>query len=122
MNRGYSLLELILALFLFQVGLLGAAGLIHLSEVNLRRAQLTVRATLEAEWAGDSLLALGSTTPGVASLPWGGLQWSPLSSPIPGFRISAWSEVDGDTLVVLLAVPSLAGGLPKIPPSPGADG
>ena len=121
MNRGFSLLELILALFLFQVGLLGAAGLIHLSEVNLRRAELTVRATLEAEWTGDSLLARGSITPGVAALPWGELRWSVFSSPVPGFRIAAWSEVEGDTLVTLLSLPPLARGVPVFPPTPEMD-
>lgn len=124
MNRGYSLLELILALFLFQVGLLAAAGLFHLSEANLRRAELTVRAILEAEWVGDSLLSLGSMTPGSAPFPWGDLHWSVLSSPVPALRIAAWSEVEGDTLFTLLALPPLPSGppvLPATPPAPEVD-
>ena len=67
MTRGHSLLELVLALLLFQVGLLAAAGLVHLSQVNFRRAELTVRATLEADWIGDSLLAEGALAPGVST-------------------------------------------------------
>jgi hypothetical protein len=118
MIRGYSLLELILALFLFQVGMLAAAGLVHLSQVNLRRAELTVRAILEAEWVGDSILSLGSMTPGVATYPWGDLSWSVLSSPIPALRIAAWAEIEGDTLFTLLALPPLPTGPPIIPADP----
>jgi hypothetical protein len=103
---------------------LAAAGLVHLSEVNFRRAELTVRAILEAEWTGDSVLALGSMAPGAAAFPWGDLHWSVLDSPVPALRIAAWSEVEGDTLFTLLALPSLPMvplTLPAFPPPPGAD-
>lgn len=120
MTRGHSLLELVLALVLFQVGLLAAAGLVHRSEVNFRRAELTVRATLEADWIGDSLLAQGALTPGAATFPWGDLQWSVLSSPVPALRIAAWSEVEGDTLLAILALPPLpmAPSIAPVPPPP----
>ena len=118
MRRGFSLLELILALLLFQVGLLAAAGLVHLSQVNLRRAELTARAVLEAGWVGDSVLSLGSMTPGIATFPWGELHWSVLSSPVPALRIVAWSEMDRDTLFTLLALPPLPTGLPPLPATP----
>lgn len=130
MRRGFSLLELILALLLFQVGMLAAAGLVHLSEVNFRRAELTMRAILEAEWVGDSILSLGSMAPGVATFPWGDLSWSVLSSPVPALRIAAWSEMEGDTLFTLLALPPLPAGpplplatpiLPADPPPPEVD-
>ena len=118
MKRGFSLLELILALLLLQVGLLAAAGMIHLSQVNVRRAELMVRAVLEAEWIGDSILASGSMTPGVAAFPWGEVHWSPLSSPLPALRITAWSEAEADTLVTLLALARLSTGLPGSISSP----
>ena len=124
MTRGHSLLELVLALLLFQVGLLAAAGLVHLSQVNFRRAELTVRATLEADWIGDSLLAEGDLAPGVSTFSWGDLHWSVLSSPVPGLRIAAWSELEADTLLALLALRPLAMSpsiVPVLPPSPEVD-
>jgi hypothetical protein len=105
MTRGFSLLELIFALLLLQVGLLAGAGMIHLSQANVRRAELTLRAVLEAGWLGDSLVSLGAEAPGMVTLPWGTLTWSAQSSPIPSLRIAAWSEVEGDTLATILVLP-----------------
>ncbi len=111
MRRGFSLLEMVLALLLLQVGVLATVGLIHLSQRNLRRAELTMRGVLEAVWVGDSLSAEGSGASGRRVRPWGELQWSQSSAPTGGHAISVWSPVDGDTLATILA-------LPAFPPPP----
>jgi type II secretory pathway pseudopilin PulG len=101
MRRGFSLVELLLALLLFQVGLLATAGMVFLSQQNFRRAELTLRGMLEAGWIADSLARAGEGEAGTASFPWGEIRWSPASSPVPSIRVSAWSPLEGDTLAVV---------------------
>ena len=53
-QNGYSLVELIFALLIFQVGVLGVAGMILTAQQSLTRAQLILRGTLEARMTGRS--------------------------------------------------------------------
>ena len=58
-SHGFSLLELMVALLLFQIGLLAVAGLILLAQENLRESDLVLRAAVEGARVGDSLLRVG---------------------------------------------------------------
>ena len=96
---GFSLLELILALVILEVGLLGVAGMVLTAQKNLSRAQLVLRGTLEAREAGDSLLVSGLEGVGEVFLPWGILRWRGEGE--GGFEIAAVTPGGSDTLAVL---------------------
>lgn len=122
MSRGFSLVELLLALVIFQVGVLATAGMILLSQRNFRRAELTLRALLEAGWIADSLARAGGSGSGMISFPWGEISWSPESGPVPSLRVSAWSLLEEDTLAVVWSLPLLTSAeepSPDPPPSAG---
>jgi type II secretory pathway pseudopilin PulG len=104
MNRGFSLIEVILALFLLEVGILATVGMFLLSQRNFRRAELTLRGILEAGWVADSLGSSGSVDPGHLVRPWGEIHWAPESTPVGGLRVSVWSPVEEDTLARVFAV------------------
>jgi len=106
-NRGFSLVELVLALLILEIGVLATVGMVLLSQQNLRRAELTLRGVLEAGIVGDSLATAGVVAPGKASLLWGDLLWFPVSTPVQGLRVSAWVPLEGDTLAAVLAFPPL---------------
>jgi type II secretory pathway pseudopilin PulG len=122
MRRGFSLVELLLALLLLQVGILATAGMVLISQQNFRRAELTLRGLLEAGWIADSLARAGGGESGTISFPWGEIRWSPESAPVPSIRASAWSALEGDTLAVVWSLPPLVNSdLPpaEMPPSTG---
>jgi len=98
-RNGFSLLELILALLIFQVGLLGVAGMVLTAQRTLIRAELILRGTLEARRVGDSLLASGEEEDGELEEPWGQLSWEAGGE---GYlRVVAMGGRDSDTLAVL---------------------
>jgi hypothetical protein len=94
-NRGFSLVELIFALLILQVGVLATAGMFLISQQSLRRAELTLRGVLEAGWVADSLVMMGAVGSGKTSPLWGELLWSPVSTPVQGLRVSAWVPLRG---------------------------
>lgn len=97
--RGYSLLELIFALLIFQVGILGVAGMILTAQQSLTRAQLILRGTLEARMTGDSLLTESGGESGEAVRPWGALAWT--RGETGELKVVAVTAGGGDTLAVL---------------------
>ena len=105
MNRGFSLVELMVALLLLQMGVLATVGMVHLAQENTRRADHTLRSVLSAGWTADSLARSASAGPGRATYPWGELVWSATPEPFPTLRVAAWSPRESDTLAVLLALP-----------------
>jgi type II secretory pathway pseudopilin PulG len=112
MKLGFSLVELVLALLVLQIGVLAVAGMILLSQRNYRRAEMTLRGILEAKEAADSMLSEGTGTPGRSGTSWGELVWAPVSSPIQGLRVAAWSRVEQDTIAVIYAFPPVDSGWP----------
>jgi hypothetical protein len=104
MRRGFSLVEVVLALLIFQVGIMAIFGMVLLSQRNFQRAEVTLRGVLEAGWIADSLFGVGSSGNGSLDRPWGKIEWSEESTPVPGIRFSVWSPVQGDTLVRVFSV------------------
>ncbi len=98
MRRGFSILELLVSLVLFEVGILATVGMIFLAQQNFRRAELTLRGVLETRWVADSLVGTGTSGGGSVSRPWGTISWAPSRDPVPGVLVSALSAGDGDTL------------------------
>lgn len=107
MRRGFSLVELIVALSIFQIGLLSTAGLVLLAQRHMVRAKVTLRALVEADRVADSLAQLGEGGSGSLPRPWGEIAWEADSGGDGGVRVVALSAGRGDTLAVLLAWPPL---------------
>jgi prepilin-type N-terminal cleavage/methylation domain-containing protein len=104
MRRGFSLVEVLVALLLFQVGILATASMALLAQRHLTRAELTLRGTLEARWIADSLLSQGGEgpeKPGTASFSWGEVRWFPVTLGRRGLRVVATRRGSRDTLAVL---------------------
>ncbi|NNM05831.1 MAG: prepilin-type N-terminal cleavage/methylation domain-containing protein [Gemmatimonadetes bacterium] len=97
MRRGFSLLELLVALVLLEVGVLATVGMLFLAQQNFRRADLTLRGVLESQWIADSLAFSGSGGSGSLNYPWGGVFWAPTSDPIGGILVTASSQGRADT-------------------------
>jgi prepilin-type N-terminal cleavage/methylation domain-containing protein len=107
MNRGFSLVELILALAVFQIGILATVGMILLAQGNFRRSEMILRGLVESVRVADSLGAAGTLGSGELSTSWGGVAWSPGSGPVACLRVSAWSALGQDTLATVFAFPAL---------------
>jgi len=108
-RRGFSLLELVLALLVFEVGVLGVAGMVYQGQRTLSRAQLIMRGTLEAKRVADSILTGSGTGAGAGNLlfPWGEVAWAPAGGGV--LRIVATGSAPSDTLAALLAWPRPGG-------------
>jgi type II secretory pathway pseudopilin PulG len=122
MKRGFSLVELTIALVLLQVGILATAGMILQAQRDLTRAELVVRGVLDAQRVGDSLLALGGEGPpgrGTVSTLWGEVAWSPANPGSGGVRLVARRLDEGDTLAVLSRWPALPDTLFEAPKGGG---
>jgi hypothetical protein len=104
MKTGFSLVELVLALLVFQIGLLATAGMVLLAQRSLLRAELTVRATLASDLVADSLEEVGEASTGRRGYAWGEIAWTPASDEIGGLLVFASSTLLGDTLVTLRAL------------------
>jgi hypothetical protein len=112
---GFSLVELVLALLLFQVGLLAVAGMVLTAQEMLQRSHLVLRSTLEMTRVGDSILSLGGGEGGDLNLMWGRLAWEPMGGSEGSLRIWVVDGSGTDTLATLqLAPPACPGwGLEK---------
>jgi prepilin-type N-terminal cleavage/methylation domain-containing protein len=104
MRSGFSLIELVIALVIFQVGLLATAGMVVLAQRNLLRAEITVRGVLAAGWVADSLERVNDPGQGRRAHPWGEVSWLPADDEIGGVLVAVFSPLLGDTLVRLRAV------------------
>lgn len=102
-REGFSLLEVVLALVIFQVGILGVAGMVLLGQRSMRRAGLVMRGTLEAARVGDSILLAGEDGPGRVIRPWGTVSWE--GGEGGGVRVVALAPGAADTVAVLLLWP-----------------
>jgi Tfp pilus assembly protein PilV len=117
-NRGFSLVEVVLALLVFQVGILGAVGMMVLAQKSMNRAEVRVRAVLEAEWVADSLARAGSSGSGSLDRSWGKLGWAPATHGAGGLMVVATGPLS-DTLANVLVLPPLPDSF-TVPPSEGS--
>jgi hypothetical protein len=118
MTRGFSLVELLVAILVLQLGVLAVTGTVLLAQRTMSRAQLTLRAVLEAEWIGDSILAREGEEVGSGStvLPWGSVEWTPADLGIGGLRLVATLGPGEDTVAVVFLWPRLPDTLLSAPP------
>ncbi len=98
MKKGFSLVELVFALLVLQVGLLATAGLVFLAQESMLRAELTVRGVIEARRVADSLARSGDGGSGTLAYPWGEVSWPLPPDGLGGVRVVAVSAERGDTL------------------------
>jgi len=110
MKKGFSLIELVLALVLFQVGILATAGMVFLAQRNLLRAEIILTGILEADLVADSLERSDERGSGRRRYAWGEVSWAPTWDELGGLSVVAFSTLLGDTLVAFRAwSPSEAG-------------
>lgn len=75
-RTGFTLVEVLVAIVVLEVGLLGVVGTLVLAAGNMRRAVSLERAVTEVERVYDSLTGAPSSGSGVVSVPGGRLRWS----------------------------------------------
>lgn len=74
--RGFTLLEVVLALVILEVGVLGVAGTLLLASRTLRRAETLERAVARAEGVLDSLRGGAVIGSGLVAFEGGEVLWS----------------------------------------------
>ena len=120
---GFSLLELVIALLLFEIGLLAVAGMILTAQRTLKRSALILRGTVEAVRMGDSLLEAEVVEGGEVELAWGWIGWVQEGSAYAGLKVWALASDRADTLATLWIWPPAASMVPSeavdSPPSGG---
>ena len=73
--RGFTLVEVLVALVVAEVGVLGVAGTLWLAASTLARAERTERGVTELERLYDSLAATDDPGPGEVTTPAGTARW-----------------------------------------------
>ena len=76
MRRGFTLLEVVVALVLLEVGVLSAVGTLAVASRTLAQAERLERTFLEAEGVLDSLAGVADATSGARTFAGGALEWS----------------------------------------------
>ena len=76
MKRGFTLVEVLVALLIVEIGLMGALGLMVLGSRALTDAVEKERALSAFEAVADSLAWAPAATTGTRVEPWGVLRWS----------------------------------------------
>lgn len=118
LRSGFTLVEVLVALVVLQVGLLGVVGTLLLASRTLRRAELTEWAVAEVQRTADSLLATGAGSgAGQASSGPGELRWEVDGGGRLRVEYHSGSEI-------LVAVEGMAnpGAHPGANPTPGTEG
>lgn len=98
---GFSLVELMVALLLFQIGLLGVAGMVFTAQENLRRAEGILRGTLTGILVGDSVMARGLEGRGAVDRMWGRVIWASGTVLSEGLGVWVLEREGADTLIHL---------------------
>lgn len=76
MRAGFTLMEVVVALLLLEVGVLAAAGTLQVASRTLAEAERLERAVVEAGGVLDSLGRVSGPSAGSRSLPFGEVAWS----------------------------------------------
>lgn len=91
-------MELVVALMVFQLGVLATAGMLLQAQRDLQRAEVTLRGVLEGDLLADSLARAGEVGSGRREYGWGEVVWYPANDPLAGLRIVSFSRLLGDTV------------------------
>lgn len=112
--RGFTLAEILVALVVFQVGVLGAGGMLVLAGSVLSRGRDLEWAVQEVRSVADSLGRFGTTGAGARETAFGRVEWDGSSGSLfTEVRIQAWRHGEADPFVDVAArVPVGAGGGP----------
>jgi len=105
--RGFTLVEVVVALLLLEVAVLGVVGTLVLARRTLTEAEALERAVTGVERVVDSLMASGPMVEGEDAHAWGRVTWVSLSDGLGADTSGAWlvtaTGVRGDTLVHIRA-------------------
>lgn len=99
MSRGFTLVEVVVALVLLEIGVLGVVGTLLLATRTLTEAELTMRAAVSAAQVADSLEVHGFAGPGVSAIPGGVVRWA--ASEGTALAVVVATDARGDTLARL---------------------
>lgn len=75
-RRGFTLVEVLMAMVVLEVGFLGVAGTLLLAARTMRRAESLERAVTEAGRLYDSVSSVGEVGPGETPVAVGRVRWS----------------------------------------------
>jgi Tfp pilus assembly protein PilV len=89
MRRGFTLLEVVVALLVLEVAVVGVVGALALASSTLTRAEALERAVAEAQGVLDSLSGTRGVSADSAARPWGTVAWSVDDSARVGVRAVA---------------------------------
>ena len=74
-RRGFTLVEVLVALVVVEVGLLGVVGTLYVAATTLARAERTERGVAQLERLYDSLAAVQAPASGALEAPSGTARW-----------------------------------------------
>jgi hypothetical protein len=100
---GFSLVEVVVAVLILEVGLLACAGMILSAQRTLARAKLLQRAVMETSRTADSLTEVGWSVKGSRPFLGGTVEWIPEEDGRDGVRIFSVGIEPGDTLIRMRA-------------------
>lgn len=111
MRNGFTLMEVVVALIVLELGLLGVVGLALHAQRILADASLWSRAVAATEEIADSLAVSGARTGGTRSFPGGSISWIPGATvggggggePLRRISIRA-AEIDGDQIFMVRGI------------------
>jgi len=87
MISGFTLLEVVVAVVLLEIGVLASAGTFVVAARSLREAEHLERAVLEGEGLLDSLAGAGVAVDGSRPYPGGTVEWTVDASGIVELRV-----------------------------------
>ena len=99
--RGFTLIEVVMALLVLEVGLLGVVGMFAAATSTMTRAETLERAVAEAQGVLDSLAVDGGAGGGARLFRGGEVSWSVDRA---GFIRIIGLDSNADTLLVVVSV------------------